>query len=67
VVPGTPAEEAGFGTRPYLITAIDGSPVDTRLLTYCRAVGKARSGDSAVLTVVPSGSRQSEEMEVGFA
>src|SRR5207248_3378289 len=52
VVPGTPAQRAGFGTGPILITAVDGKPLDNTLASYCQAVGGARSGRQGTFTVL---------------
>ncbi len=47
VVPGTKAADAGFGSVPVLITAIDGQPMDGQLKSYCRAVGGRQPGQTA--------------------
>lgn len=65
-VPGSPAAAAGFGQQPALIVAINGTPMDGSLPTYCRAVGNARRGQTATFTVVRSGSTQPTDVEVGF-
>jgi S1-C subfamily serine protease len=66
VVPGTSAEEAGFGDVPVLITAINGVPIDNTLPSYCDAVKDIASGETATFTVFPSGSRQAEQVDVPF-
>ena len=38
VVPGSPADEAGFGRDPRFLVAIDGKPLDNTLRSYCEAV-----------------------------
>jgi len=67
-VPGTPADKAGFGdggTR--LITAVDGKPLDGSLRSYCSIAGKARKGQTAVLTVVTNPGQPAESVRVTFA
>jgi S1-C subfamily serine protease len=66
VVPGTGAESAGFGEVPALITAVNGVPVDETLPTYCDAVEAISSGDTATFTVVASGTRQVQQVQVTF-
>jgi S1-C subfamily serine protease len=38
VVPGSPADEAGFGREPRFLVAIDGKSLDNTLRSYCDAV-----------------------------
>jgi S1-C subfamily serine protease len=64
--PGTPAAEAGFGQGPVLIVAIDGTPVDPTIGSWCAAVGDLQSGQSATFTVVVPGSTQTQDVEVEF-
>ncbi len=66
VVPGTAAEEAGFGDVPALITAINGVGIDNTLPTYCDAVEDINTGETATFTVVASGDRQVQQVEVTF-
>jgi S1-C subfamily serine protease len=66
VVPGTSAEEAGFGDVPALIIAIDGVGIDNTLPSYCDRVKDINSGDTATFTVIPSGSQQPQDVEVTF-
>jgi S1-C subfamily serine protease len=66
VTPGTGAEEAGFGEVPALITAINGVSVDNTLPRYCEVVSDISSGDTATFTVVASGSRQAQQVDVTF-
>jgi S1-C subfamily serine protease len=66
VVPGTAAEEAGFGEVPALITAINGVGVDNTLPSYCDAVKDITSGETATFTVIASGDRQAQQVEVAF-
>jgi S1-C subfamily serine protease len=65
-VPGTPAAEAGFGQGPVLIVAIDGTPVDTTIGSWCSAVGDLQAGESATFTVVVPGATQTQDVEVSF-
>ncbi|WP_217922988.1 trypsin-like peptidase domain-containing protein [Miltoncostaea oceani] len=51
VVPGSPAEEAGFGREPVLVTAVNGRPMDGSLPAYCAAIGGGESGTEATFTV----------------
>jgi len=44
VVPGSPADEAGFGRDPRFLVAIDGKPVDNTLRSYCEAVKDSGPG-----------------------
>jgi S1-C subfamily serine protease len=66
VVPGTPAEEAGFGRTPGLLVAVDGRPVGRGGIPgYCKVAGDRESGSSARLEVIlPGGDRQ--ELAVTF-
>jgi serine protease Do len=66
VTPGTQAEEAGFGQSPVLITEVNGQPMAGNLGSYCDAVGDARTGDTAVFTVIESGSTNPQDVEVTF-
>jgi S1-C subfamily serine protease len=50
VIPGTEADQAGFGQFPVLVTAVDGRAVSD-MPTYCAAVGSRKSGDQATFTV----------------
>jgi S1-C subfamily serine protease len=67
VVPGTPAQEAGFGRTPALLTEIDGQPLGRGgIPAYCRLAGDRASGDTARFGVIlPGGERQ--ELQVRFA
>jgi S1-C subfamily serine protease len=63
VVPGTAAEEAGFGRTPALITAVDGRTLGQGIPGYCEAVGPGTSGDVATFTVVtPGGGSQAVQV-----
>lgn len=65
VIPGTAAEDAGFGDTPALITAIDGQELGRGgIPSYCDAVGDAASGDSATFTVTTGSSEQ--DVRVSF-
>jgi S1-C subfamily serine protease len=55
-VEGSPASDAGFGTRRALVTAIDGEPVPTRA-AYCRAVEGSESGETATVSGVTRSGR----------
>ena len=65
-IPGTPGAEAGI-PAPALITAVDGTPVTSDVESYCQVVGDASAGESAVFTVIPSGSTEAVDVEVPFA
>ncbi|HEX2030669.1 MAG TPA: trypsin-like peptidase domain-containing protein [Actinomycetota bacterium] len=65
-VPGSPAAAAGFGQRPALITAVNGTEMDGSLPTYCEVVDNAERGQTATFTVVEAGSNQATEVEVPF-
>jgi S1-C subfamily serine protease len=69
VIPGTPAEQAGFGQEPALVIEVGGQAVDNRLSTYCQATGEARTGDEAAFSVLPAGSESAndiQQIQVGF-
>jgi S1-C subfamily serine protease len=51
-VPGTPAERAGFGRAPVVVTAVDGRQVGGTMAGWCRATSGRHSGDGASLRVV---------------
>ncbi len=65
-MPGTPGADAGI-PAPALITAVNGTPVTSDLESYCRIVGEAAAGESAVFTVIPSGSTEAVDVDVPFA
>jgi S1-C subfamily serine protease len=65
-IPGTPGAAAGIAA-PALITAVDGTPVTSDVESYCRIVGDASAGESAVFTVIPAGSTEAVDIEVPFA
>lgn len=66
VVPGTPAAEAGLAA-PALLVAIDGAPIDGTLRSYCAAAGNGKRGASATLSVIPAGSTEPVDVQVGFS
>jgi S1-C subfamily serine protease len=66
VVPGSPADRAGLGRQPVLVTEVDGQALDGSLPSYCRAVGDARTGDTAVFTLVVGGGTSSQDVQVSF-
>ena len=64
VVPGTSADEAGLGQRPTLLVAVDGTPVEGNLQSYCDAAGDAASGESITYSVIEPGARGSTNVEL---
>ena len=67
VVPGTPAERAGLGKTPALVTAINGQPMDGTIPAYCRAVGSARAGSTATFSMIMPGQTTPVNVRVPFA
>jgi len=65
-LPGTPGAAAGI-PAPALLTAVNGTPVTSDIESYCRIVGDATAGESAMLTVIPSGGTEPVDVEVPFA
>lgn len=65
-LPGTPGAESGI-PAPALITAVNGTPVTSDVESYCQIVGGATAGESAVFSVIPSGSTEPVDVEVPFA
>ncbi|MEQ8834689.1 MAG: trypsin-like peptidase domain-containing protein [Miltoncostaeaceae bacterium] len=63
---GTPAEEAGFGQRPVLVTDVNGTSMDGGLPTYCTALGDAEQAQEATFTVVQEGATSSQDVTVRF-
>lgn len=66
VVPGTPAARAGFGKQPTLVTAVNGTPIENTLASYCQAVKGLRSGQEAIFTVVRGASPKTEKVRLRF-
>lgn len=64
VVPGTPAERAGFGKEPMLVTAVNGTPIENTLASYCQAVRGLRSGGEATFTVVRGDNPKTEKIRL---
>jgi S1-C subfamily serine protease len=67
VVPGSPADEAGLGDRPVVITAVNGTPMDGSLPAYCAAIGGGESGSEAVFTIAEPDQPLEREVTVRFA
>ena len=67
VIPGSPAERAGFGKDPILVTAIAGKPLDNTLSGYCNAVRGIRSGQQVPFTIVRGQNPKRETVKVRFA
>ncbi len=63
VIPGSPADKAGFGDAPVLIGAINGEDMDGRLPTYCKALDGKKAGDS-VDYLVQQAERAPERLSV---
>jgi len=65
-IPGSAAAKHGWSDGPFLLTAIDGTAMDGSKRGYCKAVGSYEKGESAVFTVVASGSSQTQDVNVDF-
>jgi S1-C subfamily serine protease len=65
-VPGTAAAEAGFGSTPVVVTAIDDQALDGTLASYCAATGERTSEDSATFTFIVSGETEQRSLELRF-
>ena len=65
-VPGSAAERAGFGRKPLVITAVDGTPVDRSLASWCDAVRGVSSGELASVSVTDTTGRAARELRVRF-
>jgi S1-C subfamily serine protease len=64
--PGTAAADAGLPT-PSLIVAVDGTAITADAADYCTLVGDRQAGDTATFSVIPSGSTDPIDVEVGFS
>lgn len=58
VVPGSPADEAGFGRDPRFLVAIDGKPLDNTLRSYCEAVKGTGPGSEVRVDYVTESNEQ---------
>jgi S1-C subfamily serine protease len=67
VVPGSPADEAGLGDQPVIITAVNGTPMDGSLPAYCAAIGGGESGSEAVFTIAEPNQPVERDVAVRFA
>jgi S1-C subfamily serine protease len=67
VVPGSPAQRAGFGKQPILVTAVNGNQLDNTLASYCQAVRGIGSGQEATFTVVHGTTPKRERIKVRMA
>lgn len=67
VVPGSPADEAGLGDQPIIITAVNGTPMDGSLPAYCAAIGGGESGSEAVFTIAEPNQPSTRDVAVRFA
>ena len=65
-VAGSTAERAGFGAKPLTVTAVDGTPVDRSLSSWCDAVRDVRSGEWAEVSVTDAGGRASRARRLRF-
>ena len=65
VVPGTPAAEANLPV-PSLVVAVDGAALDWTVGSYCRLVGSAQPGETAVFSVIAPGATTPTGVTVGF-
>ena len=66
VVPGTSAEDAGLGSEPALLVAINGTAVDNTLPSYCDAVEDIDSGETATFTFFRPGELNPTDVEVAL-
>ena len=66
VVPGTPADEAGFGAEPALVVEVDGVEMDATLPGYCDAVEVRRSGDESTFVAFFAGDAEPREIRVSY-
>ena len=65
-VSGSGAERAGFGKQPLVVTAVDGTPVDRSLASWCDAVREVSSGEWASVSVTDARGRAARELRVRF-
>jgi S1-C subfamily serine protease len=67
VVPGTPAQEAGLGRQPALLTGIDGQAIGRGgIQGYCRVAGDKASGETGVFNLILPGNER-RDVRVRFA
>jgi S1-C subfamily serine protease len=66
-VPGTPAERAGFGRTPVVVTAVDGRQIGGTMAGWCRATSGRHSGDDASLRVVEPRTGRARTVRLVFA
>ncbi len=64
VVPGTSAEAAGLGQAPSLLVAVNGTPIDNTLPSYCDAVGDVASGEPLTFSVIQAGQQVPTDVEL---
>ena len=64
-MPGTPAERAGIGRVPVIVTAVDGVTVDGTMRDWCDATTSKATGDAVQLRVIEprSGTRRTIRLE----
>ena len=65
-VPGSPADRAGLGRGPVLLTAINGTALESTLDSYCGAVRGIQSGERAVFRVVARPGGRPRKVRVAF-
>ena len=63
-IAGTAAADAGLGRQPSLLVAVNGTPVEGFLQSYCDAAGDAASGETLTFSVIQSGSQQTTDVQV---
>lgn len=63
-VPGTSAAEAGLGQQVSLLVAVNGTPIEGFLQSYCDAVGDVASGETMTYSVIQSGTQQTTDVQV---
>jgi S1-C subfamily serine protease len=65
-IPGSPAQRAGFGKSPILVTAVNGIPIDNTLVSYCQAVRDVRPGQDVPFTIYRGKNPKKETVRVRF-
>jgi S1-C subfamily serine protease len=63
-VKGSPADAAGLGAESGLLVGVQGRPVANTLASWCAAVSGIRSGQTAILDVIPAGARKPQAVRV---
>ena len=63
-VEGTQAAAVGLGQQPALLVAVNGTPVDNTLPSYCEAVTDLQSGEQVTFTIIEQGARTTSDVAV---